>query len=279
MCSSDLAALRSHAEDQLKEILGMTVRGALRLDPSLSKLLGGDVANTDDVLLLGALFDVQNPSQRQRKKVMAELLEKAYVRYPTVASNVPSVNFAGAGSTEFIIPLPKRFRALPDWLLSELKQQGLSDKNDRQIMQAISFAATRNNMMSLIDGEHFGLFGLTLDSVMAVQPDILLKDDMLVYLLDPKDSVSIGVRYYLWLLNEFGGVRKASKRRFMVAAAFYLGKDRLLSLLEGRAIASLNEHSMKSLYAELLASNGLSSVERLYLSDLVSHRRYQLIGS
>lgn len=272
------AALRAHAEDQLDELLNMTVRDAYMADPSLSKLLKDTSSKRGGALLLGALFDDARPNKRVRQMVKSALLEKAYVRYPTVASSMPSMNFGSVGTTDFIIPLPKRFSSLPPWLMAGFKEQGLSSKNDQQVMQAISFAATRNNIMSAVDGEHFGLLGLSLDSVMAVQPQLLLEEDLLSYLLDPRDNMSIGVRYYLWLLNEFGGVRKGSKRRFMVAAAFYLGKDRLLDLLSEDGVEGLNKYSMKSIYQELVQHNNLSRKEQTYLADLVDYRKKQVLG-
>lgn len=269
-------ALREHAEQQLDEILRKTVMQAFSEDPSFAELFAGK-APKGNSLLMGALFDHANPSDRTIAKVKANLLSKAYVRYPAVASSVPSVKLGGL-STDFIIPLPQRFRSLPSWLVNEFKESGLSSKNDQQVMQAISFAATRNNMASA-DGERFGLFGLSLDSVMAVQPDLLLEDEAFSYLLDPKDNMDLGVRYYMWLLNEFGGVRKGSKRRFIVAMAFYLGRDRLMAVLNENAVNSLNKYSIKSLYSELMGSGELSEKEQLFLADLVDYRKRQVMGA
>ncbi len=268
-------ALRGHAEQQLNEILRMTVMEAFAKDPALVDLV--EDSASDNALLMGALFDSASPSERMIERVKASLLAKAYVQYPTVASSVPSVNL-GAISTDFIIPLPKKFRSLPSWLLKEFKSGGLSSKGDQQVMQAISFASTRNNMASA-DGERFGLLGLSLDSVMAVQPELLLEENLFSYLLDPRDNMGIGVRYYLWLLNEFGGVRKSSKRRFIVAMAFYLGKDRLLGTLNEQDINSLNKYSIKSLYSELMASGQLTGKEQDYLADLVDYRKKQVMGA
>jgi len=268
-------ALRQHAEEQLDEILRKTVVQAFADDPSFAELFSSRVPRGDS-LLMGALFNESRPSDRDIDRVKASLLLKAYVRYPAVASSVPSVKLGGM-STDFIIPLPQKFRALPGWLMDEFKDNGLSSKSDQQVMQAISFASTRNNMAAA-DGERFGLLGLSLDSVMAVEPELLLEDDAFTYLLDPKDNMDLGVRYYLWLLNEFGGVRKGSKRRFIVAMAFYLGKDRLLNALSEDSINALNKYSIKSLYAELMGNEGLSKNERVYLADLVDYRKRQVMG-
>jgi len=268
-------ALRQHAEEQLDEILRKTVVQAFADDPSFAELFSSRVPRGDS-LLMGALFNESRPSDRDIDRVKASLLSKAYVRYPAVASSVPSVKLGGM-STDFIIPLPQKFRALPGWLMDEFKDNGLSSKSDQQVMQAISFASTRNNMAAA-DGERFGLLGLSLDSVMAVEPELLLEDDAFTYLLDPKDNMDLGVRYYLWLLNEFGGVRKGSKRRFIVAMAFYLGKDRLLNALSEDSINALNKYSIKSLYAELMGNEGLSKNERVYLADLVDYRKRQVMG-
>jgi hypothetical protein len=269
-------ALRKHAEQQLDEILRKTVLQAFAEDPSFAELFSNKPPRGDS-LLMGALFKTANPSDRTIEKVKASLLAKAYVRYPAVAARVPAVKL-GSLSTDFIIPLPQRFRSLPSWLVNEFKESGLSSKSDQQVMQAISFAATRNNMAAA-DGERFGLLGLSLDSVMAVQPDLLLEDDSFAYLLDPKDNMDLGVRYYLWLLNEFGGVRKGSKRRFIVAMAFYLGKDRLMEILNENSINSLNKYSIKSLYAELKGSGALTEKEQVYLADLVDYRKRQVMGA
>lgn len=268
-------ALRNHAEEQLDDILRKTVIEAYADDPSFAELFG-DSTPKGSSLLMGALFDDVNPSERSIEKVKAALLSKAYVRYPTVAANVPSVKL-GNMSTDFIIPLPQRFRALPTWLSDVFREGGLSSKNDQQVMQAISFAATRNNMASA-DGEHFGLLGLSLDSVMAVEPELLLEDNTFTYLLDPQDNMGLGVRYYLWLLNEFGGVRKGSKRRFIVAMAFYLGKDRFLDALSEDNVNALNKYSIKSLYSELMRSGDLTEKEQVYLADLVDYRKRQVMG-
>ncbi|WP_344798874.1 hypothetical protein [Litoribacillus peritrichatus] len=268
-------ALRAHAEKQLDQILRMTVVEAFAQDPALAELIGSDASG--EALLMGALFDSVKPSDRMIERVKSSLLSKAYVQYPTVASSVPSVNL-GTLSTDFIIPLPRKFRGLPSWLIKEFKASGLSSKGDQQVMQAISYASTRNNMASA-DGERFGLLGLSLDSVMAVQPELLLEDNVFSYLLDPRDNMSIGVRYYLWLLNEFGGVRKSSKRRFIVAMAFYLGKDRLLNTLDAQDIGSLNKYSIKSLYSELMGSGQLTGKEQAYLADLVDYRKKQVMGA
>lgn len=269
-------ALRKHAEEQLDEILRKTVMEAFAEDPSFKELFAKTKPRGSS-LLMGALFKTANPSDRTINKVKASLLSKAYVRYPTVASSVPSVKLGGL-TTDFIIPLPQRFRSLPAWLLNEFKESGLSSKSDQQVMQAISFAATRNNMAAA-DGERFGLLGLSLDSVMAVQPELLLDEESFTYLLDPKDNMDLGVRYYLWLLNEFGGVRKGSKRRFIVAMAFYLGKDRLMDALNENGINALNKYSIKSLYSELMGSGVLTEKEQTYLADLVDYRKRQVMGA
>jgi hypothetical protein len=267
-------ALRTHAEEQLDELLRKTVVQAYADDPVLSQLLGGKLPK-GETLLMGALFNSENPTEREIARVKAGLLSKAYVKYPAVASSMPSVKL-GVMSTDFIIPLPKKFRSMPAWLVRGFKEKGLTSKSDQQVMQAISFAATRNNLAAA-DGDRFGVFGLSLDSVMAIKPEALL-DDSIGYLLDPKANMDLGVRYYLWLLNEFGGVRKSSKRRFIVAMAFHLGKDRLLSALSEKEIGSLNKYSIKALYSELMGSGLLSNKEEEYLVDLVDYRKRQVMG-